>query len=409
MAQGLTQEEGEPNDKEPKFNWLPFGFFSESFGLGLGVGGIYSHTPQRDSAVLGAVTVGTSGSYNVALGGTQLQSKSFPRLFFYPVAVLARYFNQDLYVGSNNEGFEGQRAGANDSDPDNLIEATQWDNWIDLEFRYLLPLGHGRKEPLINTYTVKDGILQRGATGGSSWNPLESGRTFIIVKPAYRKQTLENDDLNVPLETLNVELALKWDNRDYPNNPSKGSYMRYGVQQDFSDEDDLGGWTALFAEGQQLFNFSPNREATQRVLALTYWTAYVPTWETDADGTVTKRPPQFEGATLGGLYRMRAYEGSRFHDKAAMYYSAEYRVIPRWQPLRNLSFLDWAEIRYWQFAIFGEMGQVAEEWSLSELHDDLRWSAGLSLRGMFYQAVCRLDFAYGEEGGRVVAMYGHPF
>lgn len=106
---------------------------------------------------------------------------------------------------------------------------------------------------------------------------------------------------------------------------------------------------------------------------------------------------------------MRAFEDARFQDKAAVYYSLEYRFIPHWQPLQRVELLKWADIQYLQWVLFAESGQVAPHWSLQDLHDDLHYDGGIGLRGMIHKAVCRLDFAVGEEGMRMVAMYGHPF
>ena len=408
-SQSLTVEEDDPPEMEPQLNWLPFAFFSESFGLGLGVGGAVSHIPDPESSLLGAVTMGTTGSYNIAFGGSQLRIPGLDRLFFYPMAVVARYQNQDLFVGTQNPGFEGQRAGAHNSDPDNFFEATQWDNWAKLEMRYLLPIGHGRSAPVINRYVVDQGILKRGATGGDAFNPWTSGRSYFVLTPGWRKQTLDNEDLNVPVETLNVKAGFRWDNRDYPFNPSRGENFEVTYQKDFTDTDDLGGWEAWFLQAEKVFDFGKGDLAGQRVLAFDLWTSYVPSWETDAEGNVTRRPPQNEGATLGGFYRMRGYESHRFQDKAAITYTVEMRVIPEWQPLVELRALDWAKLRYWQWVVFAEAGRVADSWNLDTLHDDMNFDAGFSLRGMFYQAVCRLDVAFSEEGSRIVAMYGQPF
>lgn len=409
-AQSRVALDGKEEDSgEINIQAIPFGFFSESFGLGLGVGGGISNWPQQDSTLLGAVTLGTSGSYNLALGGSQLQMPGVERLTVNPMLILARYQDQLLFVGRENEGFAGQRAGANDSDPDNVYSATQWDNLAEVEFRYLLPIGHGRNEPVMHTYKVKDGLLVSGASGGESWNPLVSGRTWITLTPAWRKQTLDNDAVEVPLETRNVEVALERDNRDFPFNPSTGSFQRLLWQKDFRDEDALGGWEFWELQVEGVWDLGKGAHSLQRVLAVDAAWGYVPTWETDAEENVTRRPPQYEGVTLGGLDRMRGFESNRFHDKAGVYYGAEFRVIPEWQPIQNIDMLDWAQIQYWQWALFVEAGQVGSSWDLAELHDDLHVDVGISLRGMIYKAVCRLDVAVSEEGSRVVAMYGHPF
>ncbi|NIS54293.1 MAG: hypothetical protein GWN67_26375, partial [Phycisphaerae bacterium] len=77
-------------------------------------------------------------------------------------------------------------AGSNDSDEDNFVTSDGgWDNFFRLRFKYLFPMGHGR-DTIISTQVVDQGLLVKGATGGESWNPFESGLTYLEVKPFYR-------------------------------------------------------------------------------------------------------------------------------------------------------------------------------------------------------------------------------
>ena len=395
------------------FYWLPYAFFSQSFGLGIGAGGAYSGWPSEESSVMGALTVGTKLSYNVAGAISDMPIPGTKRLYMQPFFMVGRYQDQFLFVGRNNPGFEGQRAGANDSDKDNYIEATQFDNRIDLEFRYLLPIAHGAdNDNIVNRYVIERGFLKSGETGGTSWNPLESGRNFLYLTPQWRKQTLDNDEFNVPLESRNLEFAFERDNREFPYNPTRGSYQRVEYKKSFFSDDLLDEWDLWTFEYAKLASLGPNNLFKQQVLAFNWWTAYVPSWEADiVDGqeVISGRPPQYDGAILGGINRMKAFEDARFQDKAAIYYSLEYRFIPQWQPLDEVEVLKWADIQYWQWVLFAEAGQVSPHWNVSDLHSDLHYDGGIGLRGMIHKAVCRLDFAFGEEGMRVVAMYGHPF
>ena len=76
-------------------------------------------------------------------------------------------------------------------------------------------------------------------------------------------------------------------------------------------------------------------------------------------------------------------------------------------PLQSaLRFLD---VQWWQLVAFGELGRVAPSWNLSTLHTDMKWDAGLGLRGMFGSGVARIDLAYGEEGMNMAAMFGQSF
>ena len=115
------------------------------------------------------------------------------------------------------------------------------------------------------------------------------------------------------------------------------------------------------------------------------------------------------GASLGGYLRMRGYPLYRFQDKAAVYYGAEYRFIPRWNPLGTISWLRFFSIDWWQFVPFVEVGRVADQWSLKELHEDMKWDAGVGIRLMAAMVVVRGDMAYSPEGWHFWAMVGQAF
>jgi hypothetical protein len=68
------------------------------------------------------------------------------------------------------------------------------------------------------------------------------------------------------------------------------------------------------------------------VLALDFWTAYSPSWDHKPDGSIDHAPPPYTGSSLGGLWRMRDYPSQRYNDQAAIFYSAELRLIPEWNP-----------------------------------------------------------------------------
>ena len=67
FGQGILFKADETRVVE-NFNWLPYAFFSESFGLGFGVGAGYSGWPRPETTLLGAATLGTKGSYNLPWG-----------------------------------------------------------------------------------------------------------------------------------------------------------------------------------------------------------------------------------------------------------------------------------------------------------------------------------------------------
>lgn len=410
FAQSITLREDESRRFED-LTVVPFGFFSESFGLGLGVGAGYAAAFQDQASLLGTVTAGTRGSYTVAGAGVDYRAPGTERLFLSPMLCVSRYVNDRVYVDGNPD-YPDSRAGSNDSDPNDFLEETQWDNWAEMPIRYLLPIGHGR-DSIISHYKLDHGLLLSGATGGESWNPFSSGRSYLEVTPRWREMTLDyggTEDLD--FSTFNVRAAVEYDNRDYPANPSRGSFQRIAYTRDGEQVDSANAWDVVEGEWSCVYSLPAADWMRQQTLALNVWTANSPSWKTetrDGAGTTSGMPPFFEGATLGGFYHMRGYEASRFHDKAAICYQLEYRVIPAWHPIGELEKLGMFKIDWWQWVFFAEAGRVAPEWSFNTLHEDMKFDAGISVRAMIAKAIGRVDFAASDEGLRVTAMYGHPF
>jgi hypothetical protein len=183
-----------------------------------------------------------------------------------------------------------------------------------------------------------------------------------------------------------------------------------GLSRDFGAFNSSSSWTFWQAEVDQYFELGDLPRIRQAVLALDAWTGGTPSWERRADGTVANRPPAYAGATLGGLWRMRAYPSQRFNDRAAIYYAAELRVIPDWNPFEAWpAFQDYAEVEWLQVVPFIELGRVAPEWDLGELHSSMKWSTGLGIRAWASGFVLRIDTAFSDEGGQVQMMISQPF
>ena len=107
---------------------------------------------------------------------------------------------------------------------------------------------------------------------------------------------------------------------------------------------------------------------------------------------------------------MRAYPSQRFNDKAAIYYAAELRMIPWWNPFDRWPWIQkHLEIAWWQWAPFVEVGRVAPSWNLEALHSDMKWDVGFGVRAMAKGLVVRIDTAVSEEGFGVQMMVSQPF
>lgn len=395
---------------------FPFPFYNENFGAAVGY--VYGKLgwPQKQASMLGTLMAGSKGSVMAFMIGKDLMlpktehawMPQSDRLFIDPIASIGYFNNTRAYVPGNPE-YSGQRPGSNGSSENNYVEGDGWDNFYRINFRYLLPMGHG-KDTILPVFKFDKGLLVDGAAGGESWDPFESGRTYVEVRPFYRNMQIEGEHIDEDVSTNGISLGIYWDNRDNPQSPNKGNSLSLRLNQDFGILDSSSSWTNLNTEFDYYLPLGASESFRQRVLAFDFWTSYSPSWDVRDDGSVANGPPPYTGAALGGLWRMRGYPSQRFSDKAAIYYAAEYRMIPRWNPFDGWSWLqNYLGIQWIQLVPFAEIGRVAPEWNLRDMHEDMKWSAGLGVRFWAKGLVARIDTAASGEGGSVQMMISQPF
>ena len=106
----------------------------------------------------------------------------------------------------------------------------------------------------------------------------------------------------------------------------------------------------------------------------------------------------------------RKYPAQRFSDRAAIYYAAELRLFPKWNPFNGSGRLQRAVgIEWIQVVPFVEVGRVAPSWDLSNLHSSMKWDAGIGLRASAKGVVVRVDDAASDESVGVQMMVSQPF
>ena len=401
----LVDESGTP--AEQVLN-IPYAFYNEHFGFaGAWVYGV-AGWPQPQSTLLGTAIAGSAGSGMLALIGQDIRLPGTDRLFVDPIAQIGYFSDAEAYIDGNPR-FPDERAGSNDSDEDDFIEGDGLDNFFRLNFQYLLPIGAGRDE-IITTYKVDRGLLSEPRPPTSNWNLLRSGKSYLEVTPFFRSQEIDGDDADEEFNTNGVDAGFFWDNRDFPLNPSDGHSIRLKVSRDFGAFDSDNSWTVLQAEIDKYVNLGASKHFRQRVLAFNFWTAHSPSWDVTPTGAIDNRPPAYAGATLGGLWKLRGFPAQRFNDRSAIYYGLEYRVIPEWNPFDRWPDLQkHVGVQWLQFAVFGEVGRVAPDWEIDELHSDMKWDVGVGLRVFAKGIVVRLDTAFSDEGVSVQMMVGQPF
>ena len=110
------------------------------------------------------------------------------------------------------------------------------------------------------------------------------------------------------------------------------------------------------------------------------------------------------------LWRMRAYPTSRFNDRSAIYYCAEIRLTPEWNPFARIGWVEkYLGVAWWQWVVFTEVGRVAPSWSFSELHSHMKFDLGAGVRAMVKGLVVRIDLAGSSESWNVSMMVSQPF
>jgi len=400
-AQFIIKEGDDESEIKTRTFVLPYIFSTETLGFGMGLGATYG--PQSETLYYGTAYITDNGSSFLMLGGDNLKVPKIERLHLRPWLSFGHFTHMRVYIDGNPK-FPNERAGSNESSKNNYREENANDIIADFEFIYTLPWGNFREDP-VHTYITQNGLLKENPSGAESWNPLQSGRSTLLFRPYYRKQYTDAE----AGETLFFQIGFEHDNRDFVPNPHRGYLFKTTLSHDPNWLAESRQWTAL--EGE-LDGFIPLWDTTwsrQQTLALSVWTAYAPTYNIHSNSDDNGKPPYFVGPTLGGFWRMRAYPANRFHDKASIYYSAEYRLMPEWQPFGEIDLLDPLKIRWWQIVGVVEVGRVAPSWDFEMLHSDLKYDYGIGLRGMFYTSVGRLDIMMSEEGTTFSVMFGQSF
>ena len=414
-GQYILQDPERPHRYDGAPVLLPFGFYSSTYGVGGGLVFFGNGFIQKQAGVFAWVLGSTNGTYGISLGQSDLQLTPINRLFLDTTFGYILDRDYKAYVNGNPK-FLHEAAGTNDSSRDNFFTDQAGDAFAKLTFRYLLPIGGGR-ETIINKYVLKEGMEVEGDTGGRGWNPFKTGRTYLTLQPF-----VEDLALDTPLEgpggkerkhfdENGLRFGIVYDNTDFPLNPTRGNITRFTLSRDFGWFESSQAWTNVTGEFAQFIDLGTSKWFREQVLAVDVWTSYSMTWkEKIVNGvrTLEQAPPFYDGATLGGNTRLRAFAQNRFWDRAADYLSLELRLVPDWNPLGKIKPLKFADITWMQFVIFGETGRVSNEYSW-DLFRHLKGDVGFGIRLLANDTLVRLDVAACNEGVSVVAQLSQPF
>ena len=413
--------------KKDNSTWiaLPYLFSSDATGLTLGVIGIFNGFLQPQMSMFATAFIGEklpveninnsgkpekyeANSRGFAFGISGYKPSFSKRMFLSFLGNYAYYPNQRIYLEGSNDSVRNIDSGSIDNYTP--FQTQGYNNWAQLDFRYVIPIGEGAKNtiPIIK---LRHGIaVNRDEFGNQA--PFITGQTIFGTELFYNKLTADKFTDDPALKTNGLRVYLEHDNTDYPDNPSRGYNMKVKASMDFGLLNSSQSWNSFEGSYSHYFELPNYSWSEQNVIALTSWTAYTPSWDKsqkNSDGILDKnQPPMWEGARLGGFMRMRAYDMNRFSDKAALYFGAEYRVIPDFNPIRGRKWnpipIDW-----FQTVLFAEAGRVAPKYDISELMSDMKYDVGVSLRALTAKVPMRLEIAYGEEGVNMWVMIKQPF
>lgn len=402
-------DRAEQADKAYRNYWIPYAFSTESTGLNAGLGYVRAGFLQPQATAGVTVFGGDSkallgGLWNYQLGGssrwyvnTLFMTARFPELKAYAIPA-------DIPIPHG-----AVRPGSHESSDEAFIATEGENSWLDFQVDYVFPLGAARDSGWVH-YQTRDGLLVGESTRTGSWNPLASGVTVATAHYFTRSQRYESNGLTLDAATRGLELGLLYDNTDFPVNPSKGSsqYLAYTFDPGTHQHDSWDFWEL---EASQHFAMGSNRWARHQALSLNVWLGYSPSWQTvntDRGTTVRNNPLFNQGATLGGFFRLRGYDQNRYHDKASAYLAAEFRQTLRWNPLKNVGWLDRFAIDWVQLVYFAEAGRVAPDFD-NRLLESPKADVGAGLRVMLSGLVVRVDGAASDEGGFFWLMVSHPY
>lgn len=244
----------------------------------------------------------------------------------------------------------------------------------------------GLRQPVINGASDQFALYEDRRYGGT----LTYGHPFtddLRGFVTFRRETIEitQDPASqfIPVglgkgDLNSLAFSVLYDTRDDVFNPTVGNFANGSVQYA-----GLGGdfnYTKLVAEGRTYIPFGTNS-----TLALRGWA-----------GMLSGSAPVSEFFFAGGTDTLRAYRENAFFGTRFVVLNAEYRF-------------GIGHIKFLRGAVFADAGNA---WTPGVTSSKIRADVGAGLRIVFPSlglGVIRIDYAYGDEGGRASVGIGQSF
>lgn len=381
---------------------LPFGFYSDSMGASLGIGGISTGTIQPQATLFGMGVISSNESWLYYGAATNFQIPQQQQWLFSLDAYNGKFTQGRYYLRSNTERLVNINSQIQ-------VTTTGHESFIRPQAKYVLPWAKGNggaANSLKGPRTLSD------LKPIKSWNPKESGTSSINFDGKWQRRDIGKfNRLQASNELTAYTLNLEYDNRNSLHIPSDGGKLGLKTTLDPGNSK-RPSWTVLEFESAFFIDLETSDWARQRTIGLSVWTADTPSWDETSNiqgNTTYHRPPDFAGVTLGGWDRLRGYDGGYFYNRSAIAYSAEFRIIPAWQPLSDLPAFKTFNIPWWQWAFFLDLGNTHDEYDIAELHSQFDYSAGASLRLSIEGVLLRMDYSISEVDTQLRVLINQPF
>lgn len=406
LAKNMEKLEAQPQATE-KTHALPFGFFSDSMGTALGMGVISTGIIQPQASLFGLGVYSTNDSWLYYLAALNFQIPQLNQWLFNIDGYDAEFTEGRYYIYGNNN--EDRPIEEDNSSPRTQIITNGREAFFRPQAKYILPWARGTGGA-VNSLRGPRSIS--GLKAIDSWDPTLSGTSSIEIASKWQRRDLgKYNELQSINELTVYTLDFEYDNRNSVHIPSDGGTLNLKSSHDFGS-DERPSWNTVELEGAFFFDIGATDWFQQQTVGLSAWTADTPSWNnsTTIDGkAVMNRPPDYAGVTLGGWDRLRGFYNGRFFNKSAVAYSAEYRIIPAWQPLSDLPVFKTYSIPWWQWVFFIDAGNMSDNYNLVELHEEFTYSVGSSLRLSVEGVVLRMDYSKSVEESQFRVLVNQPF
>ncbi len=394
----LASVDSAPPEDRVRTRIVPLIFSSENTEVAYGLGGVSIGAGQPQAVLFALGFASENDSKAVSVGALNYQIPDIRNWYFSGLFYLSDMPDYRYFVGED----PGFAIRGNDSVPV-FKRLGLKESIARVEARWVLPIGAAKSKDFSLS---RRAILPEQSQPRLSLNPRRSGISSVRFEwERHERDFIESDKATDSGSDI-FRLRFNWDNTGSRLIPTSGGRVRLASQWG-KNEGSNGRWRLYEGTVSGFFNVPIFQQwAKQQVIALNLHAAHTPTWD---PASAQNRPPAYLGARLGGLMRLRGYRGSRFYDRSNWVYSAEYRLIPRWQPLATALGKLGYRVPWWQLTFFADRGRVAPDFDPKELHRDMKTTTGIGLRILAEGLLIRIDFAQSEEESTTLVAIDQAF